>query len=267
MERTYWHRQSASKPLFEQLLWSRPQNMLTAGKLLIIGGSAHGFAAPATAFQAASVSGAGSVKVLLPDVLKKALGGQFEAGEYAPSTPSGSFARQALAEMIGFAGWADGVLLAGDLGHNSETAVVLEQFVQRYTGQLTLAKDSTDYFYNQPRILAERPETTVVISLAQLQKLLKALSYPQPITFGMELLQLVETLHRFTSEHRLQIIVRHKGYTVVGSGGKVSTTPSGDENAPWRVNTAAAVAVWWLQNPSKPFQALTTALLNPPTMA
>lgn len=267
MERTYWHRQSASKPLFDELLWSRPQNKLTAGKLLIIGGNAHGFTAPATAYQAASTSGIGTVKVLLPDVLQKTLGGQFEAGQYAPSTPSGSFARRALAEMLGFARWADGVLLAGDLGHNSETAIALEQFVQKYTGQLTVAKDCADYFYNQPRILAERPETAAVISLAQLQKLLKALAYPQPVTFGMELLQLVETLHRFTSEYPLQLIVRHKGYTVVASGGQVSTTPSGGEIAPWRVRTAAAAAVWWLQNPSKPFQALTTALLNTETMA
>jgi hypothetical protein len=27
----------------------------------------------------------------------------------------------------------------------------------------------------------------------------------------------------------------------------------------WRIETAATAAVWWLQNPSKPFEALTTA--------
>src|SRR5580704_1951753 len=138
----YWHRQTADKPLFPELLWSRPEHKAQAGKLLIIGGNLHGFAAPAEAFAIAEKTGIGTTRVLLPDALHKTIGKVFMAGEFAPSTPSGSFAKKSLAEFLEMANWADAVLIAGELGRNSETAIVLEQFVEKYSGQLTIAKDA-----------------------------------------------------------------------------------------------------------------------------
>src|SRR3982750_3265194 len=100
MERTYWHKQTPEKPLFPDLLWSRPENRAHAGKLLIMGGNAHGFAAPAEAYAESEQAGIGAARVLLPDSLQKTVGRTFAAGEYAPSTPSGSFSQKALAELL-----------------------------------------------------------------------------------------------------------------------------------------------------------------------
>ena len=86
----YWHKQFDS-PLFSDLLWSRPENKQFAGKLLIIGGNLHGFAAPASAYEQSQRAGIGVARVILPDALQKTIGRIFEAGEFAPSTPSGSF--------------------------------------------------------------------------------------------------------------------------------------------------------------------------------
>src|SRR4051812_45465462 len=130
----YWQKQAATEPLFSDLLWSRPENRAHAGKLLIVGGNAQGLAAPAAAYSAATEAGIGTARVLLPDSLQKTVGRVFEAGEYAPSTPSGSFSRNALAELLAMSNWADGVLLAGDFGRNSETAIMLEQLVAKYEG-------------------------------------------------------------------------------------------------------------------------------------
>src|SRR3954462_7666379 len=113
MDRTYWHKQTPDKPLFPDLLWSRPENKRQAGKLLIVGGNTHGFAAAGEAYAEAIKAGIGTARVLLPDGLQKTVGRVFEAGEYAPSTPSGSFGRQALAELLSLSRWADGTLLAG----------------------------------------------------------------------------------------------------------------------------------------------------------
>ena len=44
--RTYWHKQG-TKPLYPDVIWSKPENKQAAGKLLIIGGHAYGFSAPA----------------------------------------------------------------------------------------------------------------------------------------------------------------------------------------------------------------------------
>src|SRR3954464_694344 len=122
---TYWHKQSAEKPLYEDLHWSKPENKSTAGKLLILGGNAYGLTAPGIAFAAAQKAGIGSSHVLLPDAIRKSIGSSFEEGEFAASTPSGSFARSSLNQILENADWGDGVLLAGDFGKNSETAVLL----------------------------------------------------------------------------------------------------------------------------------------------
>ena len=82
MDRSYWHKQTADQPLFKDLLWSRPENRAQAGKLVIIGGNLHGISAPAEAYRQAEKAGAGSVRVLLPDSLKKTVGRMIEQGEY-----------------------------------------------------------------------------------------------------------------------------------------------------------------------------------------
>jgi NAD(P)H-hydrate repair Nnr-like enzyme with NAD(P)H-hydrate dehydratase domain len=256
---SYWHKQGG-EPLFTDLLWSRPENKQQAGKLLIIGGNAHGFAAPAQAYQAAEAAGVGSARVILPDALQKTVGTFLENAFFVPSTPSGSFARQALGELLDQAGWADAVLLAGELGRNSETAILLEAFVEKTAMPLVITRDAVDYFASIPLKLLARPHTTVVLSIAQLQKLCQNAKFPQVITFGMDLIKLVNALHQLTTQYPANIIVKHLQNILVASRGQVSTTRLQNDQEVWRVQTAATACVWQLQNPTKPFQALTTAV-------
>lgn len=260
MATDYWQRQTPGNPLFPDMEWSRPQTATTAGKLLIVGGNAHGFAAPANAFQAASTAGIGTARMLLPDSLRKVVGNTFTAGELAPSTPSGSFSQKALGELLMMAQWADGVLLAGDFGRNSETAILLEKFLEKFPGQVTLTQDAVDYVVQAPQIVTERANTTLVLSFAQLQKLAVSAKFTTAFTFDMDFLRLVETLHTFTERFALQIVVKHLDTIFVAVDGKVSTTKVAADMKIWRVRTAASTCVWWLQNPSKPFEALTTGV-------
>jgi hypothetical protein len=260
MDRTYWHKQASDKPLYPDLIWSRPEHKQQAGKLLIVGGNLYGFAAAAEAYNAAVKAGVGVARVALPDALEKTVSKIFPAAEFTPSTPSGSFSQKALAELLEASAWADAVLLAGDLGRNAETAILLEQFASKYAGQLTLTKDAVDYFAQTAASLLERPETTLVLSLAQLQQLARSARFAQPFTFGMDFLRLVDTLHAFTEHCAAHIIVKHLDTMFVAVNGQVSTTKLSEDVEIWRVATAAQAAVWWLQNPSKPFEALTTAV-------
>ncbi|MCA9325871.1 hypothetical protein KDA23_07505 [Candidatus Saccharibacteria bacterium] len=255
----YWQRQDPDKALFTDLIWSRPENRHHAGKLLIVGGNKYGFAAPAEAFSEAEKAGIGTARVLLPDSLYKTVGKAFTAGEFAPSTPSGSFARTALAELLAMAAWSDGVLLAGDLGRNSETAVLIEQFLQKMPGLITLGKDAVDYCLETPAICLDRPETTLIITIAQLQKLAANAKFTPAFTFDMDFLNLVEALHNFTAKHPANLVMRHLDNVFVAVNGQVSTTRYPADQAAWRTKTAAHAATWWLQNPTKPFEALTTA--------
>lgn len=259
MSPDYWHKQTRSKPLYPELLWSRPENKLYAGKLLVIGGNSQGFASPALAYAEAQKAGAGVARVLLPDALAKTLGKTFDAGEFAPSTPSGSFGQRALAEMLSLAQWADAVLIDGDLGKNSETAIVLEKFTAKFRGQLVLASDAADTFLALPEPVLFRPDTLLVTSFQQLQKLFIGAHFPRAVTSNMGALRFAEALHHFSLQHHTMLVTRHSDFDFVAVGGKVSSTPCADYSSHWQTTTAAHAAVWWLQNPSRPFEAITSS--------
>ena len=263
MHSDYWHKQTSEQPLFPDLLWSRPEHRAQAGKLGIVGGNAQSFAAAASAYNEAVKASVGTARVLLPDSLSKTVGPVFAAGEYGPSTPSGSLAQRAIADVLELTAWSDGLLVAGDLGHNSETAILLEKLAHDYSGQLTFTKDAVDYFTSAPGPLLGRPDTLLVLSFAQLQKLAVQARFTQAFTYSMDLLRLIDALHEFTVAHQLCLIVKQLETLLVAAGGQVSTTKLSADLPTWRVATAAHASVWWLQNPGQPFAALTTALVAP----
>lgn len=260
MENTYWQKQSKSEPLFPDLLWSRPENKRLAGKLLIIGGNKFNFSAPGQAYEASVKAGVGVAKVLMPDALKKTIGRVLENCEFAPTNKSGSFARSALDPWLEWAAWSDAVLLAGDVGRNSETAIVLEQFIQKYPGSLTITQDCLDQFTSNPDKLFRRPNTTIVASFAQLQKAWPHIieNGEEVIKYGLPLQKNIELIHDLSKKLPVSIVTKHNDEIIVAVNGEVSTTPNTE--TVWRVKTSASTSIWQLQNPNHPFQALTTAL-------
>jgi hypothetical protein len=257
----YWHRQSSNKPLFPELDWDKPENKRLSGKLLIIGGNAHGFSAPGQAYKIAGETGIGVAKVLLPDALQNSVGKILENGEYAPSTKSGSFNHTALESWVSWTKWADGVLIAGDLGRNSETAVVLEKFINTTTKPLFITKDAIDYFRANARSILTRDKTILVLSLSQLQKFCLEIGWTSAVTYQMTILQLVEFLHNLTLSNKLSIITSHNGNYFVAHKGVVSTTKNAQTDDIWRVKIASKASVWYIQNPNRPFEALTSCLV------
>jgi ADP-dependent NAD(P)H-hydrate dehydratase / NAD(P)H-hydrate epimerase len=255
----YWHKQT-NEPLFPQLEWSRPETRTQAGKLLVIGGTKHGFAVPAQAYAAALRAGAGSVQVVLPESLRRSISKLFPEAGFAPSTSSGSFARSSLNELLSSSTWADGVLFPGDISRNSETTILLESFLKKYHGQATLTKETADLACELPYTVLHRPETLLVLAMGQLQKLGSEARFPRAFTSGMGLVALVDNLHEFTKRFALHIVARQHDQLIVAVNGQVSTTKLAHPEPVWRLQTAATASVWWLQNPGKPFEALSTAV-------
>jgi hypothetical protein len=262
MNPEFWHRQAPTKPLFPELEWSRPESRQMAGKLLIVGGNLYGFAAPAEAYTETIKAGIGTSRVLLPNAIQKVVGPSIENGEFAASTPSGSFSQRALVELLDWCKWADGVLFAGDLGRNSETAIMTEKFLQKCEALTVLTKDAVDYIVSTPQAALERPNTTLVLSLSQLQRLSMNARFEKPVTFGMNLIQLVEWLHAFTNRFACHLIVKHLDQLFVAVNGEVSTTKALGVPKVWRLKTASHAIVWWIQNRAKTFEALTTAVAD-----
>ena len=260
MADTYWLKQKTDEPLFADLIWSRPETKQQAGKLLIVGGNQYGFAAPAEAYGAATNAGIGSTRVMLPLSIKKVAGKLLPGLEFAANTPSGSFSQSALGEFLEQAAWADGVLFAGDLGRNSETAILIESFLTKHAGQTTITKDAADYCLAIPKIILNRKDTLLVLDMSQLQKLGTAGHHTTAFKLGMDLIHLVEGLHDFTSKYPVNILVKHHTKMVVAVNGQVSTTNLETDLPIWQVSTATHASVWWLQNPTKPFEALCTSV-------
>jgi NAD(P)H-hydrate repair Nnr-like enzyme with NAD(P)H-hydrate dehydratase domain len=262
MEYSYWRKQQLGTPLFPDIAWSKPEQKSLAGKLGIIGGNKLGFSGVADAYGSAIKCGAGEVRVLLPDVLRKTIPLAITDTLFAATNPSGSLAHDALTEMKVLANWSSGILMIGDAGRNSETAILYEDFIQTYTGPLTITRDAIDLVKNSSQLLIDRPNTLLIMSFAQLQKLFQSAYYPIVLTFSMQLTSLVEALHKFTITYPTAITVLHKDQLLIAAGGQVTSTPWENPMAIWRGEIAANAATFWLWNPNKALESATTSLIK-----
>jgi hypothetical protein len=262
VEHTYWQTQAPDKPLFPDIEWSKPEQRSQAGRLGIIGGNKLGFAGVAESYTTALQSGIGQVRTLLPDALRKTIPTSITDTIFAPSNPSGSLSKDALGDMKALGAWANHILLIGDAGRNSETAIAYENFIQDYHGQLTVTRDAVDLIKNGAPLLVERPDTLLVISFAQLQKLFQSVYYPKVLTFSMQLNSLVEALHKFTITYPVGIAVLHKEYLLVAQKGEVVSTHWQNPMAIWRGQTATKAACYWLWNPSQLVKSVSASLVS-----
>lgn len=256
----YWLQQTTDTPLFPDIEWSKPERRDHAGNLAIIGGNKLGFIGVAEAYARAGDTGIGSLRVLLPDVLKKTIPPTMTDVIFGHSNPSGSLAKEATGDMHAIGAWAHGVLLIGDAGRNSETAIAYEDFIRDYAGLLTISRDAVDLVKNSSQTLIERPDTLLVVSFAQLQKLFQAVYYPKILTFSMQLMQLVEAVHKFTITYPCSIVVLHKDHIVVASSGDVVTQPWDNAMAIWRGSVATQAACYWLWNKQHPLEAVAASI-------
>jgi NAD(P)H-hydrate repair Nnr-like enzyme with NAD(P)H-hydrate dehydratase domain len=261
MDFDYWLKQEPKAPLFPDIEWQKPQQKALSGKLLLLGGNAHSFAAVAQAYSDAITAGVGECRVVLPDALKKSIDPLALDCLFVPTNQSGGLTKDSLPQLKAVAVWADGLLFIGDAGRNSETAIVYEQLLRDFANKPTLiTRDAADLLKTIWPTLLQRPNTVLLLTLAQLQKLFQAVYYPKTILFSMQLTNLVEALHKFTITYPCTLVVFHQNQLVVASGGQVSSTPWQEPLLIWRGSVAAKAAVYTLQHKNI-FQAVTTSVV------
>ena len=260
MDHTYWHKQTALAPLFPDIEWNRPEQKTMAGRLAIIGGNKLGFAAVATAYDEADKAGAGQIRAVLPEGLKKVIPPSISGTTYVPMTTSGGMSKDGIPDLLAAAEWSDVTLLIGDNGRNSETAIGLEALVLRTARPLVITRDAFDSLRQISQQLVDRENTTLVISFAQLQKLFQGVYYPKIISFSMQLQQLVESLHKFTVTYPVTIVTFHQSQLVIAHGGEVVTQDFDEPMMIWRGSTATKIACYQLWNPKKPYEAAVASI-------
>ena len=263
MDRDYWLKQQPTTPLFPNIEWQKPEQRSLAGKLLIVGGNAHGFAAVAQAYQDALAAGAGECRVVLPDALKKAIDPLALDCVYVPTNPSGGITKDALPALKAAAAWADALLFIGDAGRNSETAIVYEQLLQAFPDKLAiLTRDAVDLTKSLWPELLQRESVVFIATFAQLQKMFQAVYYPRTLLFSMQLTNVVESLHKFTVTYPATLVVFHQNQLIVAKAAQISSTPWENPMLIWRGSVAAKTAVYAMQQKAQLFQAVTTSLVQ-----
>ena len=256
---SYWQKQSSTKPLFPDIEWNRPEQRAHAGRLAIIGGNKLGFVAIRDAYEVANELGAGQIRAILPDVLKKTVPTSINDVLFLPSNPSGGFSREALPEFHAACAWADLCLLIGEAGRNSETAMAFESLLDG-NGHLVITRDAVDLLMPAMNRIVEREKTTLVVSFAQLQKIFQTVYYPKILSFSMQLMQLVESLHKFTITYPVTIVTFHQNQLIIAHDGNIVTQEFDQPMAIWRGITASRAASYLLWNPKQPLEAIATSM-------
>lgn len=257
---SYWKKQA--KPLYSDLTWNIPEQK--TGHVAIIGGNASGFSSVIRLSEFMSQNFPFSaITTILPDALRGKLP-VLPGLEFAISTSSGSFAKSALLQSAFDA--SDAVLLAGDLSRNSETAIALSDMINpKNSYPLIIARDSVDLLAPEGANWLIRPNTFIVASMLQLQKLFRNIYYPRMILLSQPLLPVLETLHKFTLTYPVTLLTFHQDNIIVACAGEISTTHLTDTKySPiglWSGQLAARILALNLYNPNKPFEATTAAVL------
>lgn len=262
MDHTFWRVQTASKPLFPDVEWNKPQQRSHAGKLAIVGGNKLGFIAVGEAYTVTRELGAGQIRAVMPDALKKTIPASITDAYFVPSNTSGGFSREALPELTAACQWADVCLLIGDNGRNSETAMSFESLLASHEGHIVITRDAVDLLRPASASVVAREKTTLVLSFAQLQKLFQAVYYPKILSFSMQLMQLVDILHKFTVTYPVTIVTFHQSQLIIAHDGKVITQEFDEPMAIWRGTVATKAASYLLWTPQKPLEAISASIAH-----
>lgn len=256
----YWQKQEVGRPLFPEVEWNKPERLDQAGKLGIIGGNKLSFIAVAEAYQTAKEIGAGEVRVLLPDALRKTVPPTITDVVFGATNHSGSLADEAEPALSSLGDWANVTLLVGDSGKNSQTAILYEKFLTKTTKPAVITRDAVDLLQNSYQTLFDNPNLVFVVSFAQVQRMFRAVYYPKVLTFSMQLAQFVETLHKFTLTYPVSIVTLHANQLIIAHSGEVVSQNWTEPMRIWRGHTATRAASYLLWTPQAPLKALVASV-------
>jgi NAD(P)H-hydrate repair Nnr-like enzyme with NAD(P)H-hydrate dehydratase domain len=258
----YWLKQTVDKPLYDNLLWSRPENKLQAGKIVVIGGNINSFAKTVNSYQLLISAGVGQVTILLPKPIFKVIGQISTDLIFCPSTDSGSFSSQSLDNFIDYTSSADGIFLSGELSNNSETLILIEKLINRVNKPIILSDDSIDLALHFDNSLLNRNNMIYVGNLDKFQKIFSKLNSTDAITSNISLSDLVRVMKNFSQKNLVSLVTIYNDYVVVASQGQVSTTLI---NKPIDRDIFKLVhhcVCWIIQNPETKFQALSCSAIT-----
>ena len=249
----------------EDLLWNIPEQK--QGSVNIIGGNAQVFRAPVKVAEfLANNYPLKDVRLIVPSALKNQLP-PLDNIVFLSSTESGSFSDEK--ELSDIIKTADYNILIGDLSHNSNTARAVTGACKNAASPLLITRDSVDLLIDNSTStekILQNNQIAIFGTMAQLQKLLRSVYYPKMILLSQSLMQIVETLHKFTLSYQISIVTFHGGSILVAKDGKVASITLDKTKYTvltlWSGELAGKIAALNLYNPNSSIEATICACLK-----
>lgn len=247
----------SDKPLFPELLWSRPTLRSRGGRLLIVGGHKHEFSLVQDIYQVAEAAGVGEAQAALPDTLQRLVGGG-TFGHFLPATSAGSLGKAALGELLQISEDYDALIVGANLTNNSETGIMIESLVSETEQLAVITEETINTLKFHPEVITGNPKALVVTTMNGLFALANHHHMPLAIKPNSGLMGKLKIIQQLIDISRCNYVIFDQE-VIVASEGEMSVTQlqtSLSEHAGVMIGLAST---FWLQNRQRPFAALTTA--------
>ena len=247
----------------DELTWNIPEKKV--GSVNIVGGNGQSFKTEVKVAEFLSENyPVENINVVLPDVLKNRLPA-LPFFTFLESTDSGSFQNEK--ELKEAFNRVDYNLILGDLSKNTVTGKARASAYHSSEKPLILTRDAVDIFSeNRPEYNLMNENVVFFASMAQLQKLLKAVYYPKLLLLSQSLVQVVEVLHKFTLSYPVSIITLHNEQILVAKNGTVKAVALEKSGySPimiWQGELAAKIVALNLYNPNSLINATISAIFS-----
>lgn len=248
---------------YEDLKWNVPEKK--QGVVNIIGGNDGNFRTEIkTAEFLANAYPLQEVRLLLPESLKGKLP-NLPNFAFLPATDAGTFAESQT--LIDSFDAGDFNLVLGDFSRNKETGRAIASAVKSAEKMTLVTRDTVDLISeNSPERILMNENVIFLASMAQLQKLLRAVYYPKMLLLSSSLVQVAEALHKFTLSYPVNIVTLHNEQVLSASSGTVKAIALEKTGySPisfWNGEIAGKIMGMNLYNPGKIIEATVTGVWN-----
>lgn len=247
----------SDQPLFPEIFWNRPTMRSRGGRLLIIGGQKNEFSLVQAVYQMAEAAGVGEATAAMPDSLRRLIG---ETGfaRFVPASQSGSLGRAGMGELMHLAEDVDALIIGANLTNNSETGIMIESLIRELDTKIVITEEAIKILKFNPDLITGNPNVLVIATMPGIFEL--ANNHHMPITIRPNggLIGKLEILEQLISISKCGYVVFDKEI-IVASEGDVSVTELKEPLSDFPAAVIGVAATFWIQHPSKPFAALTTA--------
>ncbi len=250
----YWLKQQEDKPLFEDVLWMKPENPHQRPKVLIIGGSPHGLATTIKLYDAIKSKAAYQTKVAMPRSVEKIIGTTLDDAVFVDSTPSGEISVDAKTELLAMLGWAQAVVISDDLGNNSQTELMLPGLVQAAEAPVFVLGHSIELIQKSADDLAGKDNLIILGNVSEAARFTAHTSVALQNSDG--LVQFIDKLERQSKSRKYSVVTLHQDRVVV-SNSRASTSKISNQTD-WGVRFVAQSIQFAKNFDSQQFEALTT---------